>query len=162
MLRGLYFKHDFNARNDAKLIKIRKELGYEGIGIYWCLVEMMYENQGFLNANEVEDIAWDSRIESEKMNKVLSIAFTLNGGKWSCKSLQNRIKEREEFSIKQKEKAKKRWEKKTAPVPEWYPEYEKNLEKKHKEQEQKPSNVDLTELQEMAKNLFNDKEPEKK
>ena len=31
MLKELYFKHDFNARNDAKLIKLKKELGYEGV-----------------------------------------------------------------------------------------------------------------------------------
>lgn len=156
MLKELYFKHDFNARNDAKLIKLKKELGYEGVGIYWCLVEIMYENSGFLLENDVENIAWNNHIESEKINKVLNIGFTLKDGKWSCKTLQDRIKEREEFCQKQKEKAAKRWNKKNVPIPSWYPEYEKqNLNKGLEEKEvNKQETLNLKELEEQAKTLF--------
>ena len=156
MLKELYFKHDFNARNDAKLIKLKKELGYEGVGIYWCLVEIMYENSGFLLENDVENIAWNNHIESEKINKVLNIGFTLKDGKWSCKTLQDRIKEREEFCQKQKEKAAKRWNKKNAPIPSWYPEYEKQSLNKGLEEKEvnKQETLNLKELEEQAKTLF--------
>ena len=36
------------ARNDAKIVELQMELGCEGIGIYWCLIEMLWEQGGYL------------------------------------------------------------------------------------------------------------------
>lgn len=41
-----YFSHDYNARNDEKLLKLRSEYGWEGYGVFWGLIEMMAENEG--------------------------------------------------------------------------------------------------------------------
>ena len=46
-----YFKHDFNSRNDTKLVNLQMKYGYEGIGIYWSLVEIIYENGGYMELN---------------------------------------------------------------------------------------------------------------
>jgi hypothetical protein len=39
-----YFSHDYNARNDEKILELRSEFGAEGYGIFWMLVETMAEN----------------------------------------------------------------------------------------------------------------------
>ena len=34
-----YFSHDYNAHNDVKILFMRQQLGMEGYGIYWFLIE---------------------------------------------------------------------------------------------------------------------------
>ena len=46
MKDSYYFQHDYNARNDPKLQDVLIELGVEGIGIYWCIIEQLYEQGG--------------------------------------------------------------------------------------------------------------------
>lgn len=41
-----YFPHDFFARKDPKCIALIKDFGMSGYGVYWSLVEMMYEQGG--------------------------------------------------------------------------------------------------------------------
>ena len=38
-----YFSHDFGARNDPKLIELQMEMGGQGLAIFWCIVEMLWE-----------------------------------------------------------------------------------------------------------------------
>ena len=46
-----YITHDFGARNDPKLMDLQMDLGGQGLGIFWCLVEMLWENGGVIPAN---------------------------------------------------------------------------------------------------------------
>lgn len=68
---SLYFSHDFGARNDPKLQEIRMTLGCEGLGIYWCIVEMLYEQGGFLPLSAVSGIAYDLHEDIGKIRKVI-------------------------------------------------------------------------------------------
>lgn len=43
-----YFPHDMNARNDPKLIRLQMEMKGQGLAIWWCIVEMLWENGGYL------------------------------------------------------------------------------------------------------------------
>lgn len=45
------FPHEFGARNDPKLTHLQMEMGGQGLAIWWCLVEMLYENKGYLPDN---------------------------------------------------------------------------------------------------------------
>lgn len=137
-LENLYFRHDFNARNNPKLIKLKMKLGMEGIGIYWCLLECLYELNGYLKEDDLETFCFNEHIDVEKVKNVLKIAnfkFDKEKGYYSNGILE-RINKREEYCLKQKEKANKRWnnnqqtkEKKQAPVPDWYTEdYQKEQE----------------------------------
>lgn len=42
-LKKLYFEHDFDARNSTTIKKIAKEIGLAGVGVYWILIEKLYE-----------------------------------------------------------------------------------------------------------------------
>lgn len=40
-----YFQHDYNARNDDKILELRSKFGAEGYGIFWMIIETMAENE---------------------------------------------------------------------------------------------------------------------
>lgn len=41
-----YFSHDYHSRKDPKCVALIQDFGASGYGIYWCLVEIMYEQGG--------------------------------------------------------------------------------------------------------------------
>ena len=43
--QAFYFSHDYNARNDEKILELRAEFGPEGYGVFWMMVETMAENE---------------------------------------------------------------------------------------------------------------------
>lgn len=127
-LDNLYFKHDFGARNHPKLKGVKRKYGIEGLGIYWCLLEILYENNGSINEEELENICWDEKINFDKSIDIMHILkFDKDeNNNWSFCKVNERIKKREEYCLKQKENANKRWEKykekKQAPIPDWFKE----------------------------------------
>lgn len=40
-----YFRHDYNARNDNKTSALISDHGPAGYGIYWCIIEMLHEEE---------------------------------------------------------------------------------------------------------------------
>ena len=59
-----YFSHDYHARDDIKLKKLRMSMKMEGIGIYWCIIEFLYENDGYLTLDDdVEMLVYELRID---------------------------------------------------------------------------------------------------
>ena len=55
-----YFQHDYNARNDPKLQDVLIDLGVEGIGVFWCIIEQLYEQGGKLPLRSCKSIAFAS------------------------------------------------------------------------------------------------------
>lgn len=71
-----WFKHNYNASGDKKLLIIKSKLGFEGIGIYWGIVEYMYNNEGLLEEDFIEVFCSLNQIEQEKLEFILKTAFT--------------------------------------------------------------------------------------
>ena len=44
-----YFPHDYYARQDVKIAKLIINEGYAGYGLFWSLVELLYQNEGEIN-----------------------------------------------------------------------------------------------------------------
>ena len=42
-----YFSHDANAKDDFKIMLLIEELGLEGYGIFWILIETLREQQNY-------------------------------------------------------------------------------------------------------------------
>lgn len=42
---AFYFSHDYNARNDEKILELRATYGAEGYGVFWMIIETMAENE---------------------------------------------------------------------------------------------------------------------
>jgi len=108
-----YFSHDYNSRNDKKIIKLSMKHGVSGIGIYWCIVEMLYEESGYLNVNEYERISYELRTDYEIVKSVIQDfeLFKTDGDLFYSESALNRLNERSEKSQKARESINKRWNK---------------------------------------------------
>lgn len=67
-----YFPHFSNARNDSKLIKLRRVLGIEGYGLYFMLLEVLREQTNFkFPILGIEDLAYEWHISKEKIASVI-------------------------------------------------------------------------------------------
>lgn len=74
MKESFYFSHDSNARNDVKIIKLRRQLGLEGYGIYWCLIEMLRDApENKLPIDSLDDIAFSITTSKEKVDAVIRL-----------------------------------------------------------------------------------------
>lgn len=65
-----YITHDFGARNDPKLMDLQMDMGGQGLAIFWCLVEMLWENGGVIPANYKSiafSLRWCKPAEVEKV-----------------------------------------------------------------------------------------------
>lgn len=102
-----YFQHDYNARHDEKLTKLRRVLGADGIGIYWCVIECLYSSGGKLPLDAIEDIAYDLRFDANSIEKVVKDfgLFQLNNTHFWSNTVISRLKERSDISSKRREAA---------------------------------------------------------
>ena len=73
-LKKKYFSHDLNARKDPKLDAFTNEFGAEGLGFYWCLVEMLHEQMGKISKfpKLIEYLSKEFKIEINKTDKMLN------------------------------------------------------------------------------------------
>ena len=108
-----YFSHDYNARNDIKLKKLFMQLGLQGIGLYWCLVEMLYEKGGYVELDYIPIIAFDLRIDESIINSVIDEfdLFEKNETHFYSESIIKRLQIRQDKSEKAKNSANARWSK---------------------------------------------------
>lgn len=111
MKKSLYFRHDYKARNEPKLQNVLVEHGVAGIGVFWCIVEMLYEHDGTLPLKSVKSIAFELNVDCMVVKSVIK-DFSLfeNDGKefWSP-SAKSRIAKTDEIAAKRKRAAWKRW-----------------------------------------------------
>jgi uncharacterized protein YdaU (DUF1376 family) len=66
-----YFSHDYNARNDTKILFLRMQLGMEGYGIYWYLIESLAESGGTLPLQLIPVLAMQMHTTEAKVNAVV-------------------------------------------------------------------------------------------
>jgi hypothetical protein len=107
-----YFSHDYNSRNDEKIKKLIRKHGMQGYGIFWAIVEELYNNANALHL-DYDGIAFDLRTESDIIKSVLHDfdLFVFNGDNFGSLSVQNRINNRRDKSQKARDSAYSRWNK---------------------------------------------------
>jgi uncharacterized protein DUF4373 len=69
---ALYFSHDLNARHDKKIGALVKDYKAAGYGVFWAAVEMMHEEGGVLELDDVTYAALAKDL-NEKMEFIKSI-----------------------------------------------------------------------------------------
>lgn len=102
-----YFSHDFNARNDPKLQEVLMHLGCEGIGVYWCLVELLHEQGGHLRIQDIGGTAYALHVDEQVVDRVVR-EFGLfevqeEMQTFTSKSVLNRMERRKEVSEARRE-----------------------------------------------------------
>jgi len=107
-----YFSHDYNARNDAKIKNLIRKHGINGYGIFWAIVEDLYNNANAL-PTDYESIAYDLRSDAETVKSIISDfdLFVFDGNNFGSVSIEKRLNERNEKSAKAKHSANLRWNK---------------------------------------------------
>jgi uncharacterized protein YdaU (DUF1376 family) len=109
-----YFSHDYNTRTDDKIKKLIRKHGLAGYGIYWAIIEDLYNNANALET-DYDGIAYDMREDEETIKSVINDfgLFALEDGFFGSLSVQSRLDSRHEKSKKARESANKRWDKDT-------------------------------------------------
>lgn len=110
MKETFYFSHDYNARSDIKIKRLIQNHGMAGYGIYWSLIEDLYQNNNELEL-DYELISYDLRVDINLCKSVIDDfnLFIKNENKFGSKSVENRLKERDIRSKKASKNAMKRW-----------------------------------------------------
>lgn len=90
-----YFPHDYNARGDQKITRLLKGSGWEGYGLYWAIVEQLYEAKGRLDL-DFDSLAFDLRTTEAKIKPVVCDykLFYFKNGKFGSISVDRRLEER--------------------------------------------------------------------
>lgn len=103
-----YITHDLGARNDPKLMDVQMEMGGQGLAIFWCLVEMLWENDGRIPAN-YRSIAfalrWCNADEVEKVVTGFGL-FQVEDGFITSRSASERIANKKETIQARKDSAR--------------------------------------------------------
>ncbi len=108
-----WFKHDFNSRSDPKLVKLTIKHGMAGVGVYWCLIELMYEQGGYLSVSELDVYAHSFRVSLEMIEDIVRNfkLFTVDEEKfWSSRVIIGR-EEIDNRVAGAKKAIKARWDK---------------------------------------------------
>jgi hypothetical protein len=107
-----YFSHDFNARSDEKIVELLAKHGMEGYGVYWGIIESLYNNTNVLQT-KYDRIAYDLRTNPDIVKSIINDfgLFKIKGGFFGSASIERRLNDRNEKSEKARESVSKRWEK---------------------------------------------------
>lgn len=107
-----YFSHDYTARSDEKIKNLIYDFGYQGYGIYWALIEELYQNANALQTN-YKRIAFDMRVDENTIKSIIENfdLFIVENEFFGSLSVQRRLDMRNDKSTKARESAQKRWTK---------------------------------------------------
>jgi hypothetical protein len=105
-----YFSHDYNARNDEKIKRLIRKHGMVGYGIFWSIVEDLYNNANALQT-DYDGIAYDLRTESDIVASVINDfdLFVFDGDFFGSNSVQERLDQRNIKSESARKSASYRW-----------------------------------------------------
>lgn len=110
-----YFQHDYNARNDEKVLELRSHFGVEGYGIFWMLLESMAEtDEGKLNLSLIGGLSLGYGVAKGRLQEI--ITFCIDVGLF-IQELQffysHRLLQHKDFRVKLSKNgtdgANKRW-----------------------------------------------------
>jgi len=133
-----YFSHDYNARNDEKILELRVKYGAEGYGLFWMLVETMAENEnGGAKASLIGGLSLGYGVAKEKLLEFIDYCIDIElFYKEEGFIFSRRMKKHKDFRLKLSEKGKegaeKRW-KNSPPIGEGNAKEKKGKEIKGKE-----------------------------
>lgn len=115
MNNSYYFQHDYSSRSDAKIQKLIYKEKFEGYGLYWALIEMLYINNGYLDL-ECERIAFDLHSDCDKIKRVIFDydLFEIKDNLFFSHRILEQINFRKTKSDKAKRSANWRWKEKKA------------------------------------------------
>ena len=110
MEKSFYFSHDYDTRSDEKITNLIYRHGWEGYGVYWALIEMLYQNNGKL-LFEPDRISFTLRTEEKLVESIVQnfLLFKIKEKYFYSSSVQKRIQKRKKISDNRKKASQTRW-----------------------------------------------------
>tara|TARA_R110001583_G_scaffold54926_3_gene167688 strand:- start:1917 stop:2723 length:807 start_codon:yes stop_codon:yes gene_type:complete len=110
-MKQTYFPHDSNARNDIKLIKLRSKHSYEGFGIYFAILELLFSENNRLCIDDYETLAFGLQCDKDILKDIITNydLFVIEDNCFYSKRLDDTIEQITSKSTKASLNAKKRW-----------------------------------------------------
>ena len=107
-----YFSHDYNARSDQKISKLLAKHGMLGYGLYWAIIENLYNNNNTLEI-DYDCLSYDLRSDSEIIKSVINDfgLFEFYENTFGSISVERRLNERTKKTKKAEDSANARWSK---------------------------------------------------
>jgi hypothetical protein len=132
-----YFSHDSNARYDPKILAMRAAYGMEGYGRYWCLIEILRDEDGYKlekTKHLYDALAMQMQCECNAAHDFVDACINEFGLLhedddfiWSD-SLIKRMENKDKKSEKARKAARKRWNKPSTDAGSMQPHSECNAD----------------------------------
>jgi hypothetical protein len=110
-MNSFYFTHDYNAANDSKVLFMRQQLGMEGYGIFWFIVEQLAQAGGFLPTKVIPVLAMQMQVTEAKVQAVINNyeLFMLVDQNFYSERLNKHLEVRKQLSDAGRKGAEKKW-----------------------------------------------------
>ena len=110
-MKKTYLQHQSNSFTDIKIIKMRSKLGMEAYGIFWALLELLFNEENKLCIDDYSVLAFSLQCDEDKLKSVIEDfdLFVIEDGCFYSKRLNEHIDTINNKSAKAKESASKRW-----------------------------------------------------
>ncbi len=144
-MKKTYLQHQSNSFTDIKIIKMRSKLGIESYGIFWALLELLFNEENKLCIDDYSVLAFSLQCDADKLKSVIEDydLFVIEGGCFYSKRLNNHIESINSKSLKAQESASKRWSNANAKQTQSAPNasiVKKSIQEKSKENKSKIKN----------------------
>ena len=154
-----YFSHDYDTREDEKIIDMMAEMGWAGYGLFWAIVELLYKNGGKMRT-QYNHIAFALNSHPEQVQQLIENygLFQVKKEFFYSKSINKRLSRRKEKSEVGRANAYKRWEKEHAKALQTESKPNAIKERKGKEIKRKEININsVPEFEEFKKYAYEKK-----
>lgn len=117
---SFWFKHDYNARNDEKILELRSVCGVEAYGIYWMIIESMAETGcGGVKSTLIGGLSLGYGVAKDRLLEVIKYCLEIGlfyeeDGIYFSKRMVKHKQEREVYAKNGKVGAENRWKNRVA------------------------------------------------
>jgi len=70
-MKKTYLQHQSNSFTDIKIIKMRSKLGIESYGIFWALLELLFNEENKLCIDDYSVLAFSLQCDADKLKSVI-------------------------------------------------------------------------------------------
>lgn len=111
-IQQYFFRHDSDSHRQPQLLAVRKKWGWKGYGLYWAILEMLRESEGYDYIRDYELIAYTLRTNTETIRSIIEDfgLFSLyeEEGVFASERLNENMEMMEERKITHTKSSKKR------------------------------------------------------
>lgn len=111
-----FFGHDYNARNDEKILMLRAEYGAEAYGVFWMIIETMAESSdGTIDRGAIGGLCLGYGVAKESLSKIIDYALEIglfqiaDSGRFYSPRIMEHRESLENLRAAGRKGAKKRW-----------------------------------------------------